>query len=242
MAGDMFKADAIHLLGPDGTTEIATTKFWDRAGSPDYTSDVIKSPFGPALVAKTKGLLHANTEYTIRIHPAGFKDREGNSPVDRDGNPLADPTDFKFTTEAASERAANSYPGTSDPAEPGTIAHDDVVQVGFWNQVQLSPTGDSSAVKLTVVAAPAGLTGADFYVYGTLDDAMCGAAADVGFSIFPKLGLWPAGDYQLTYEATAVGGNSTVSGTLAFTADPNLNAGDDGFGVSDFPVPACATP
>jgi hypothetical protein len=237
--GMMFDGNLIQLLDDTGT-EVETTKFFDRAGSPDFTSDVIKSPFGPALVAKPKAILKAGTEYTIRVQTSNLRDRQGNKPVKADGvTALADTTELTFKTETLKPRAATSY-------APPVIAPSEVLHFTFWAPIKLSTVGDPTPVNLVVEQSPVGFTAADLKAYGATKkdmaaaDCLRGSASDVTYSIFPNLGYWPAGHYKLTVGLVQVNG-PTFPFTYEFDVDPAHDIGAGTYDVSKFPPPTCAS-
>jgi hypothetical protein len=247
VADTMVKPDAIQLLAPD-QSEVATTKFWDRAGSPDFTSDVIKSPFGPALGFKTKAALFADSDYTIRLHPAGFRDRQGNTPVDATGAALSDPTDFKFHTEKLAPKAATSYPALSAYKMDAkhAIAISEVLHVELWGTVALSASGAPAAVTLTVDESPIPMTADQFLIYGPTKPDMTtkcnvGATSATSFSIFPAVGAWPIiGHYKLTVTYADAGGKPF---TQVFEFDVTTQDSGGKYDVAKFPTPGsgCAT-
>jgi hypothetical protein len=212
------------LIGPDGTTKVPCDKFWDLAGSPDFTSDVIKSPFGPAIVLKPQAELAPNTNYTVRLHPSTLKDREMNSPVDSSGTPLPDPYDQTFKTENIKLRASKSYPTAYTPTP--TIAPNEVLSFLFWGPIVASPKGDSSVVMLNVMSGP--LTAAQILAYTktTVDPTMmCNTSSGKGVWLYltpapaaSPATQWPAGDYTLSFTLTdPTGAGSYTSPALSFT-------------------------
>jgi len=215
-----------------GETPVATTTAYDRSGSPDFTSDAILAPFGPALVMKTKDVLVSGTEYTIRLDASGIRDRKGQAAEDPSVQT------FKFRTEKFAASADLAFPTAKSPV----ISATDVVQYGFNGKIDLSKTGDSSAVKLEVVKAPFG-TAADFFVYGATEedeDTKClvGPDSDFQLNIFPKLPVWPAGDYEFKFTVTETGGKSLPTIDLKFKVDATRNVGG-AHAVAKNPPPGC---
>ncbi len=220
----------LELLKPDGT-DFPITAFWDNSGATTFTSDVIWVPFGPAIV--TGGLLlNPSTTYTIRIHPALLKSEQGLAATDTAGVPLADPTDFKFTTEdlTANEGfnvavGACTGPGgscvtfTSAAASPTTIAPNDVVQYAYWENVdETTVVFDPTASK-----GPAGFNVASLEAYA--DRGASPVAADCSAALNATVldlvytsgtgaarvpADWPAGSYSLVI-STAKGLGGGVS-------------------------------
>jgi hypothetical protein len=231
-----LKPGIVEVLGPDGAPIDGMTAFWDNEGSPTFTSDVIFVPFGPAIVINPLPF-NAKTTYTIRLHPALLKDLAGEAATNADGTPLADPTDFTFTTEDLTDNPGLwSADFTSDP----TITPNDIVQLSYWEGI------DETTIHLTATV-PAGADAAAIEAYSdrgsspVADD--CAGALDpltLDFVYTSGAGAarapidWPPGDYTLSFTATAVGGTSTyTSPSLTFTVagsdsdpdkDPNASA------------------
>jgi hypothetical protein len=223
----------VELLGPDGAPVAGTTAFWDNSGSPEFTSDVILIPFGPAIVI-LPGSLDPSTAYTIRIHPARLKDRDGHPAADAAGAVLTDPTDLRFTTEPITPNPDLSFPDFS--TAPATLAPNEVLQLAFF------ATLDETTVALTATG-PAGFDPALVEAYADRGSspamADCAAAendAVLDFVYTSGAGAarmpadWPAGDYTLSFTVKDSGGRSTYSSPpLHFTvagadADPTTDA------------------
>ncbi len=221
----------VELLDGSGTPVAGTTAFWDNSGSPDFTSDVIWIPFGPAIVI-LPGSLDPSSSYTIRIHPEALKDRQGDPAADASGATLIDPTDLHFTTEAIAPNPDLSYPDFSAAA---TIAPNEVLQLAFWELV------DETTATVTATG-PAGFdpTAVEAYadrgsspIAADCSDAENDAQLDfvytTGTGAARAPADWPAGDYTFSFTVKDAAGKSTyTSPTLSFTV-----AGADGDPASD---------
>lgn len=225
----MLVAGIVELLGPDGKPVAGSTAYWDASGSPDFTSDVIWIPFGPAIVINP-GSLDPSTKYTIRLHPAMLRDRKGNAVADAGGAPLADPTDFTFTTEGITPNPDASYPDFT--TTPTKIAPNEVLQFAFWE------TLDETSVTVTATG-PAGFVASQIEAYADRgsDGAKCATNendAQLDFVYTTGTGAarmpadWPAGDYTLSFTVKDTSGAAVyTSPTLHFTvAAPNGGADD----------------
>jgi hypothetical protein len=222
-------AGIVELIGPTGQPVAGTTAYWDASGSPDFTSDVILIPFGPAIVI-TPGSLDPSTKYTIRIHPPMIKDRKGNPAATVDGAALADPTDFVFTTEPITPNADLSFPDFTK--SPTTIAPDEVLQFAFWE------TLDEKTVTVTATG-PAGFVPAQVEVFADRggdpkacaageNDALLDFVYTTGAAAARMPADWPAGDYTLSFTVKDTGGAATyTSPTLHFTVAGNAGGAGD---------------
>jgi hypothetical protein len=233
------------LIGPDGMTEVPSDKYWDQAGSPDYTSDVIKSPFGPAIVLKPKVPLSPNQPYTIRLHPATLVDREGNSPVDTQGAALKEPTSFPFMTEKFAYNSKKSYPTSFTGDTVAEVAPNEVVQIGFWEQIKATASSDPSAVAITLTSTnldgtPSGFDATKLIAYidngdPTASPSTCSNAASKGkqdttgfvLNLFPGTqGVWdPAGGQYTTAPTYAAAGWPPGIYTFTFSASISPGSG-----------------
>ena len=91
--------NSIGLYDDAGKEVVVDYKYYDPAGSPDDTSDLFFTPYGPALVIKLKTALVPLKKYSIRFDPALLKDKKGQSvaPNDRLGSPVQ--KEYPFTVE-----------------------------------------------------------------------------------------------------------------------------------------------
>lgn len=83
----------------DGDRELPTTKYYDPAGSPNDTSDLFFTPYGPAIVMKPKAQLVPLKKYSIRLNPALLKDRTGQTLAATDRLGAAVLSVYEFTVE-----------------------------------------------------------------------------------------------------------------------------------------------
>jgi hypothetical protein len=223
-------AGIVELLDSTGTAVAGTTAYWDNSGSPEFTSDVVWIPFGPAIVI-LPGNLDPEATYTIRIHPELLKDRQGLAAADASGATLVDPTDLKFTTEAIATNDGLSYPDFT--SSPTTIAPNEVLQFAFWSLL------DETSATVTATG-PAGFdpTAVEAYADRGADPTACADDendAQLDFVYTTGAGAarvpadWPAGDYTLSFTVKDAAGKTTyTSPTMMFTV-----AGADGDPASD---------
>jgi hypothetical protein len=217
-------AGIVELLDSAGAPVAGTTAYYDNSGSPEFTSDVIWIPFGPALVI-LPGSLDPSSSYTIRIHPALLKDRQGDPAADAAGTTLADPTDLHFTTEAIAPNPDLSYPDFT--TAPTTIAPNEVLQFAFFELLD-------ETTATVIATGPAGFAPAAVEAYADRGSspiaADCSAAEnDAQLDFAYTSGDWPAGDYTFAFTVKDAAGKSTyTSPTLQFTV-----AGADGDPASD---------
>jgi hypothetical protein len=216
-----LKPGIVELLDSTGTPVAGTTAYWDVSGSPEFTSDVILVPFGPAIVI-VPGSLDPSSSYTIRIHPGLLKDRQGNAAADASGATLVDPTDLKFTTEALTPNPGLSFPDFSAAAE---IAPNDVLQFAFFANI------DETTVTVTATG-PAGFDSAAIEAYadrgadatdcaGGENDAQLDFVYTTGTGAARAPADWPAGDYTFAFTVKDASGKSTYSSpTMMFTVTP----------------------
>jgi hypothetical protein len=217
-----LKPGIVELLGPDGKPVMGTRAVWDNSGSPEFTSDLILLPFGPAILI-TPGDLAPASSYTIRLHPSLIKDRNGNAPADANGVALADPTDFKFTTEPLTANDLGSFPDFS--TTPTTIAPNDILQFAFW-----APVDETTAA--VTITGPAGFNpaaveafadrGADATAMGCAaneNDTLLDVVYTTGTGATRAAADWPAGAYTLSFTVkdVATGASTYTSPTLHFT-------------------------
>src|SRR5262249_9040115 len=120
---------------------------WDPAGRPDFTSDTIYAPFGPAIQLSPLGLQHSS-KYTVVIHPGLIQDRDGHPLGAADGTLATEDLKLSFTTEYVSSnitvgsfKTIGPYqlPGDFTPLNgvPPTIYATDVLQLAFWSNVDI---------------------------------------------------------------------------------------------------------
>ncbi len=227
-----LQAGIVELLGPGGAPVPGTTALWDNSGSPDFTSDVILIPFGPAIVINP-GSLDPSTSYTIRLHPALLKDRQGLGAADANGVALADPTDLVFTTEPITPNPDLSFPDFS--TAPTTIAPNEVLQLAFWalldeTTVTVTATGPAGFDATLVEAyADRGSSPVAADCAGSENDAQLDFVYTAGAGAARMPADWPAGDYTLAFTVKDGSGRATYSSpSLQFTV-----AGPDGDPMSD---------
>jgi hypothetical protein len=138
---------------------------WDPAGNPEFTSDPILAPFGPAIQISPLGLAHHN-RYTVVIHPGLIQDFDGNPLADRDGNLITADLKLTFDTENVSANITVGSFKTIGPYQlPGdltpfldtlpTIYTTDVLQFAFNEEVDVDSfnfriTGPNGTVLTTV--------------------------------------------------------------------------------------------
>jgi hypothetical protein len=244
-----LKDGVIDLLGPDGmpATDPANApcamgntceKMWDPDGAPDFTSDPVLEPFGPALqITPSAGLL-PNTNYTIVVHSAMVKDRSGNPVSDPKGMPVSGDYSISFTTEAvAADITAGSFggrlPGDFTPrngAPTVTMLPNDILKLAFSQKI------DASTFQFTLTG-PVGTSQAYAYADTSTkpdktDMTKC-TVSKTTIAIAPvsapsMLTNWPEGNYTLTFKVDTAGQtpNTTfssvnwpgadASGTLTF--------------------------
>jgi hypothetical protein len=222
---------------------------WDPAGSPEFTSDPVLAPFGPAIQLSPLGLQHSS-KYTVVIHPALIADRDGNPVADQDGNLLVKDLRLSFTTEDVSAnvtvgsfKTVSPYqlPGDFTPlfGMPPTIYSTDVLQLAFWSNVDI----DSFNYRLT---GPDGnlITTAEKYYESPPDPdtGTCPEATSTTMQVdlynttgTPGKGApWPVGTYKLVFAI-----NSTDDNTSTFRSSSWPGAAADGsltFTVIDPPA------
>lgn len=207
----------VELFGPDGRPVPDTTAYYDNTGSPQFTSDVIWIPFGPAIVINP-GRLDPSSKYTLRLHPAALRDRKGEGVAGKDGAPLTDPTDYSFTTEPITPHPDRSYPDFSKPAK---IAPNQVLQLAFWEFLD-------EATVVVSASGPAGFQAAAVEAFADrgADRSACAAARDdalfdlvytTGAGAARRPTKWPVGDYTLIFTVKDASGRATYrSPKLAF--------------------------
>jgi hypothetical protein len=211
---------------------------WDPAGNPEFTSDPVLAPFGPAIQLSPLGLAHSS-KYTVVIHPGLIKDRDGHPVADAEGNLLTKDLTLPFTTEDVSANVAvgsfktitpYQLPGDFTPlfGMPPTLYTTDVLQLAFWSNVDIDSfnfrlTGpDGSLVKTvekyyesppdpeTNTCPEATTTTMQIDLYNTTGTAGAGAP-------------WPAGTYKLVFAV-----NSTDDNTSTFRSSSWPGATPDG--------------
>jgi hypothetical protein len=210
---------------------------WDPAGAPEFTSDPVLAPFGPAIQLSPLGLLHSS-KYTVVIHPALIADREGNPVADRDGNLLVKDLNFSFTTEDVSANpTAGSFKTIGPYQLPGdftplngvtpTLYATDVLQLAFWSNLDI----DSFHFILT---GPNGMvTTAEKYFDSPPDPETntCPEAlsSTMQIDLYNTTGTpgeaapWPLGTYKLVFAV-----NSTDDDTSTFRSQSWPGAAPDG--------------
>lgn len=224
------------LVDPMGK-EVPSVKIYDNGGAPNFDSDLILVPYGPAIVIKPKAPLIPKTKYTIQLDGTAIKDRQGNTGVDQNGSPLGSPYSLSFTTEGVVlGDTSNSLTGTASfpdfnapsPGPPARmlcpkgkfcIAPNDVIQLFFWTSV------DPATAKVTLTG-PSGIQPEVNLDQGS-DPTMCMANSNpnvldvwnttgTGATTMPV--AWPKGDYTMMVSvASDQNPMATFSKTLMFT-------------------------
>ena len=221
-----LKPGIVELLDANGTAVAGTSAFLDNSGSPEFTSDVITIPFGPAIVIRP-GSLDPQTTYTIRLHPALLRNRTGSAAADANGLALADPTDLGFTTEPITPNAGASFPDFT--MTPTAIAPNEVLQLAFWETLD-----ETTAV--VAATGPAGFdpTHVEAYVDRGAAPTLAACAKNENDALLDfvysagsgaaRLPIdWPVGDYTFAFTVKDSAGHASYSSpTLHFTvAGPN---------------------
>jgi hypothetical protein len=211
---------------------------WDPAGNPEFTSDPVLAPFGPAIQLSPLGLAHSS-KYTVVIHPALIKDRDGNPVADPDGNLLTKDLKLSFTTEDVSPNVAvgsfktiNPYqlPGDFTPVYgmPPTMYSTDVLQLAFWSNVDIDSFN-------FIVTGPDGqrVTTLEKYFDSPPDPAThtCPEAlsSTMQIDLYNTTGTpgegkpWPLGTYKIVFAV-----NSTDDNTSTFRSSSWPGAASDG--------------
>jgi hypothetical protein len=90
---------SIGLFDENGKEVVVDDKYYDPAGSPNDTSDLFFTPYGPALVIKLKTALTPLKKYSIRFDRTLLKDKKGQAvdANDRLGHPVKG--EYPFTVE-----------------------------------------------------------------------------------------------------------------------------------------------
>ena len=238
---------------------------WDPAGRPDFTSDTIYAPFGPAIQISPLGLQHSST-YTVVIHPGLIQDRDGNPLGAADGTLTTHDVQLPFTTEDVSANVTvgsfktigpYQLPGDFTPlfGEPPTIYATDVLQLAFWSNLDI----DSFNFRVTGPNGP--VTTLEKYYESPPDPAThtCPAALSTTMQIdlYNTTGTpgeampWPLGTYTIFFAVNSTDPNTTTfrssswpgaaaDGTLTFTvvAPPPDNGPDTDSSLIDLhPLP-----
>jgi hypothetical protein len=225
---------------------------WDPAGAPEFTSDPLLLPYGPAIqispYRKPSGDgagptgLERNTKYTVIVHPGMIKDRKGNGLGDKNGHAVTSDVSYSFTTENVSANitvgsfvAVSPYqlPGDFTPTngQVATMYASDVLELAFWADLDLSSfnftiTGPDGFVAKNVEA----------YLDAPVDpDLMCSTAStnqiDLAYTNGTK-GMpdkWPVGTYTIKFTVDSTNDNTT-------TFDSRSWPGADSNGVLTFVV------
>jgi hypothetical protein len=193
---------------------------WDPGGTPDFTSDPILSPFGPAIQLSPLGLIHSN-EYTVVIHPGLIQDRHGNPLADQNGNLLTADLKLKFTSENV---AANITVGSFHTINPYQLPGD------FTPQYGLAPV---IYAKFRITGPNGSMTTVEKY-YESVPDLATGTCPEAD-STTMQINLanttgtpgesanWPIGTYKLFFAV-----NSTDENTSTFRSSEWPGAGSDG--------------
>jgi len=223
--GDAFPLDQLNAI-------------WDPAGNPEFTSDPVLAPFGPAIQLSPLGLQHSS-KYTVVIHPALIQDRDGNPVADAEGNLLIKDLRLTFTTEDVSPNVAvGSFKSVSQYQLPGdftpvngvlpTIYSTDVLQLAFWSNLDIDSfhfllTGPDGQLVQTVEKY--------FESPPDPDTNTCPEATSTTMQInlyntsgTPGDGKpWPVGTYKLVFAV-----NSTDDNTSTFRSSSWPGAAADG--------------
>lgn len=240
-----LKDNVADIIGPDGTA-IAADKYWDPAGSPTQTSDVILNPYGPAIVIKPTAGLIPGASYKVVLHTAMVTSREGDPVADQFGNVLT--SDYSVAFMTGSFSLVSSTPDvTTDPTMSTPIPTDGVIQFAF-------NTNPGAAASVTAMPTPA-IPGGTIIAYPDdeldPDTMMCvpGMQNLLDLTLVDsttKLPMaWPAGTYSiaLTVPSTNTADTSmNFTATLNVTVDATIATGMDAadgssLSVADHPVP-----
>jgi hypothetical protein len=226
---------------------------WEPSGAPEFTSDPILSPFGPAIQISPLALTH-NRKYTVIIHPALIQDRSGNPLGDQDGNPVSGDLKYSFITENVSAnltlgsfKSVSPYqlPGDFTPVfgTPPTIYATDVLQLAFTANMELE------TFQFTLIGPNGPVTTAEKYYESPRDPETntCPEETTTNLQInlyntTGKLGdpaPWPVGTYQLSFTVSSWEDDTSVfrssdwpgadaAGVLTFTVvEPPPDNGPD---------------
>jgi hypothetical protein len=238
---------------------------WDPAGRPDFTSDPIYAPFGPAIQLSPLGLSHSS-KYTVVIHPGLIQDRDGNPLGADDGTLTTKDLALSFTTEDVSAnitvgsfKTISPYqlPGDFTPlfGAPPTIYATDVLQLAFWSNVDI----DSFHFIVTGPNGPVTTLEKYFDSPPDPDTNTCPEAlsSTMQVDLYNTTGTpgeampWPLGTYQIVFAVNSTDDNTTTfrssswpgatsDGTLTFTvvAPPPDNGPDTDSSLIDLhPLP-----
>jgi hypothetical protein len=206
----------------DPSGPVAGTTVWDPSGSPVASSDLIITPYGPALVFKPNAPLLASTAYTIKVNSALVTDRSGDPMADLHGTVVSGTYTKQFTTEnllLLPETTATNVAGSTAV----TLTPDEIVQLGFN-----APATAAAACTVTMGGAPVAVASsgdpgpsatncanADATLVNVVAVDGTGAAMD-----------WAVGDYAISCSISPVGGGAPVTVTGAFTVAGTAQAND----------------
>lgn len=254
----------VELDGPDGAAVQLAHSYWDPAGSPINTSDVISNPFGSAIVMKPALYLAPNATYTVKIlQPSMLTDRTGQPLADQNGMPISGTYSKTFTTVDLAMQVA-----TPDVTNAGaTIKPDEVLQFQFNSGVLDFTTpkaGPPSMISASaVVTGPSGNIPVVVWADRGSDPAMCNNNQnDLVLNVYPldpagstdpatamPLAAWPAGDYTIklkvisddqygkgSFDSTAGGGSA-----WSFTVSGSAGGAKDGQSVLQHVLPSQCT-
>jgi len=233
--------DGLVALFDPGGAEVPSVKLYDNGGSPALSSDLLLSPFGPALVLKPKSPLAPATSYTLELaSPSSLVDRRGQPAVDAAGAPLPTPYRVSFTTEPLTLDADASFPDFSQT--PTRIQPSQIAQLVFWEPV------DEATARVMLTGPGASTSVAVFTDRGADPTACAGNANPWRLDLVHVDGSgapspWPVGSYTLSLQVTdGVRGASTYqSGTLAFTVDAAAKP-NDAYDAAQHLLPSQCTP
>ena len=224
-AGFTLNDGVVDLTDAAGA-KVAVAAYWDGAGSPSQTSDVIFVPFGPAITLKPLQPIAANTTYHIVVHSGAIHDRNGNPMADQNGAPVSGDVKIDFTTEAGAIAGitpnidVTPAPTADPPVAAPILAQDQVVQFQFNTPV------DPATFKFNVTAVDAGgaaitlPTFKAYYDQGNPDDGCYQLTNLIDLTPVDGTGAptsWPVGTYTL--QRTPVGAPTTPGWTVQPVGD-----------------------
>jgi hypothetical protein len=192
---------------------------WDGSGPPEFTSDPLLIPFGPAIQIAPLGLKHSTT-YSIIVHPEMMVDRKGNGGLTfADGTPV--PPDFKisFTTESIGADISTGsfqavtptqFPGDFSPVygQPVFMYDTDVLQFAFHSSIDsdtfepelIGPDGNPIDTWEVYIDSPKNENGScleDDANDRQINVAMTDGGDEMGNN--PKPIKWPLGIYKIRF-------------------------------------------
>lgn len=248
----LFDGAAAELDGPDGKP-VPSAIYYDASGSPNLTSDIFVSPFGPAIVIKPDAPLGPGLTYTIKIDPSRIHDRRGQKATEDLAGPIH--TTYAFTTEAmyplifSPDDTAVTPDGGGDAYD--SITPNDVVTI------TLNTAADPATLKPTVTDGNGKAVEALAFVDEGADPMDCfedDTRIDVVYAPGGVIHDWPPGTYTITLAATSAQNPSqslkgdafgkTSPPSYSFTVEgKNSLPADDPQAIDNFVLPGgCVTP